>query len=87
MDAPIRLAETEENYELYISSKIVRALPMMESDFLATKSQLLGIGKPDREGFHVIYPDGYVSWSPKEAFETANRRMTASEIAMIEAKP
>jgi len=87
MDAPIKLPETVETYELYVSSKIVRALPMMESDFLATKSILLGIGKQDREGFHVIYPDEYVSWSPKEAFETANRRMTASEIAMLEAKP
>jgi hypothetical protein len=27
--------------------------------------------KDGREGYAVRYPDGYVSWSPKEAFEAA----------------
>jgi len=26
------------------------------------------------EGYKVVYPDGYTSWSPKEAFEEAYRR-------------
>ena len=28
-------------------------------------------GKMDEEGYVVKYPDGYVSWSPKEVFEKA----------------
>jgi len=27
----------------------------------------------EREGYHVEYPDGYQSWSPKEVFEEAYR--------------
>lgn len=27
--------------------------------------------KDGQEGYNVIYPDGYASWSPKEAFERA----------------
>ena len=26
---------------------------------------------PEREGYKVVYPDGYVSWPPKEVFEKA----------------
>lgn len=26
---------------------------------------------PEREGYYLIYPDGYPSWSPKEIFEAA----------------
>ena len=28
---------------------------------------------PEREGYLVQYPDGYISWSPKEVFEEAYR--------------
>ncbi len=28
---------------------------------------------PEREGFFIEYPDGYISWSPKEVFEEAYR--------------
>ncbi|MBU3569260.1 hypothetical protein IUK39_03590 [Priestia aryabhattai] len=27
--------------------------------------------KDNQEGYKVVYPDGYVSWSPKEVFESA----------------
>jgi hypothetical protein len=36
-----------------------------------------------RPGYRVTYPDGYVSWSPREVFETAYRRVEASEAALI----
>lgn len=26
---------------------------------------------PERPGYLVVYPDGYKSWSPKEAFDSA----------------
>ncbi|MDR1371629.1 MAG: DUF2829 domain-containing protein, partial [Dysgonamonadaceae bacterium] len=29
----------------------------------------------DREGYKVIYEDGYESWSPKETFEKAYRKI------------
>lgn len=50
----------------YIGTKIIRAesgRPTIQRD-----------GKPDtREGYTVVYPDGYRSWSPKAAFEEAYR--------------
>lgn len=27
--------------------------------------------EPEKDGYKVVYPDGYVSWSPKEVFEEA----------------
>lgn len=29
--------------------------------------------EPAADGYKVVYPDGYVSWSPKEVFEEAYR--------------
>lgn len=29
--------------------------------------------KEGKSGYKVVYPDGYVSWSPKDAFEKAYR--------------
>ena len=36
-----------------------------------------------REGYVVVYDDGYRSWSPKETFERAYRRVTAAESFLI----
>lgn len=46
----------------YIGTKIVGAEP---------KTLLTADG--EREGYKVVYKDGYESWSPKEAFEEAYR--------------
>lgn len=35
--------------------------------------------KHGREGYKVVYPDGYVSWSPKETFESAYFELTDME--------
>ncbi len=35
--------------------------------------------KGDRPGYAVKYPDGYISWSPKEVFEAAYRVAEGSE--------
>lgn len=48
----------------YIGVKIVKAEPY-EKD-----------GKP---GYRVKYPDGYTSWSPKEAFEKAFRELDCKD--------
>ena len=41
---------------MYLGVKLVRAFPEL---------------KGEKEGYRVIYPDGYESWSPKKAFESA----------------
>lgn len=45
--------------EQYIGTKIIHAEPQ---------------SRDGKEGYRVLYPDGYVSWSPKAAFEEAYRR-------------
>lgn len=40
----------------YVGTKIIEAWPAQ---------------KDDRDGYSVKYADGYISWSPKEAFEAA----------------
>ena len=56
----------------YTGTKILRAEPMNE-----LKAVELGYARPNedhhewREGYHVLYPDGYDSWSPKDVFEAA----------------
>lgn len=55
--------------ERYIGTKIVLAERAM---------------KDDRDGYAVVYEDGYRSWSPKETFERAYRRITDAEVDLIE---
>lgn len=54
--------------ERYIGTKIV-----------AAETQV----KDGRDGYKVVYEDGYTSWSPKETFERAYRRITDAEIALV----
>lgn len=48
--------------KMYIGTKVVHAEPAL---------------KGGQEGYFVEYPDGYQSWSPKEAFEDAYRESNA----------
>lgn len=48
----------------YISCKCVEAEPCK-----AWKD--MGTHKVGEDGYKVVYPDGYVSWSPKDVFEAA----------------
>lgn len=58
----------------YISTKTVQAEPMNEM-----QAAVLGYARPNndnhewREGYHVLYPDGYHSWCPKHVFEQSNK--------------
>lgn len=52
----------------YIGAKIIKAEPE-EKD-----------GKP---GYKVVYPDGYVSWSPKDVFEQAYREISGGETFIV----
>lgn len=66
----------------YIGTKIIGAEPMLLCDFEA-KYKNIGCDQPEgqkQEGYHVEYynPDGvppYHSWSPKDVFENAYRKV------------
>jgi len=60
----------------YIGCKIIQA---ERADRQVTDSDMM------QAGYKVIYPDGYVSWSPEGVFENAYREITASEIEMVSA--
>jgi hypothetical protein len=53
----------------YVGAKLIRAYRQSHED--------------GRDGYVVIYPDGYESWSPKETFETAYREVTSAEKALV----
>lgn len=53
----------------YIGAKIVRAFRKTHED--------------GREGYAVVYPDGYESWSPKATFEAAYREISEDEKRLV----
>lgn len=55
----------------YIGTKIINGKPMSECTFLETVKDIDVRNREDRPGYKVVYPDGYVSWSPKDVFEKA----------------
>lgn len=63
----------------YIGAKIIQAEPAARvtgEDFvkhIQPVDQTIGEGENYELGYKVVYPDGYVSWSPKEVFEEAYR--------------
>ena len=85
-EEPVR-EETEEPKEterLYVGSKLILASEMDEITFSGTvKKAAVPSGQENRPGYKVTYPDGYVSWSPKETFETAYREVTLREKALF----
>lgn len=56
-----------EEEKLYIGAKLIRAYPQQKD----------GI-----DGYRVIYPHGYISWSPKDVFEEAYREVSVKERAL-----
>lgn len=57
----------------YIGVKSVEAEPMNLADFkLDVKGEGMVPAEDEKqEGYLVVYPDGYKSWSPKDVFEKA----------------
>jgi hypothetical protein len=53
----------------YIGTKIVQAEPQTDST--------------GREGYKVVYEDGYESWSPKDVFERCYREVTQDEYHLV----
>lgn len=71
----------------YIGTKVVQAEELNEYEFLRL---IKGVSKSELEkretqgdGYLVIYEDGYQSWSPKEVFERAYRKITPAEKKLI----
>lgn len=61
--------------QTYIGTKIIQAMPQQHAD--------------GRDGYQVVYEDGYTSWSPKDVFERAYRKTDAMSfgdaLVMLEA--
>jgi len=62
----------------YIGTKVIRAVPMNEADYTEMPPD-----ESSRPGYKVTYPDGYESWSPKDAFENTYREVTYEEKAFF----
>ena len=63
----------------YIGTKVIQAEPATKGQAAAKRMGLKVENCPDTlagmkaDGYRVIYPDGYESWSPKDVFEAAYR--------------
>lgn len=62
-------AKDETMIKTYIGTKIIMAAPCK-----AWKE--MGKHAVGEDGYRVEYPDGYISWSPKDAFEKAYHELT-----------
>ena len=69
--------EKLEGTSEYIATKIVdgKAMTLGEYDKFRVWD-FLENEDPDTEGYIVQYPDGHISWCPKQQFEDANRLTT-----------
>jgi hypothetical protein len=54
----------------YIGFKMIDAEEMTVAEYNEKVRPLVYSGN-DQNGYKVVYPDGYVGWSPKEVFEKA----------------
>ena len=68
----------------YIGAKIIQAEEMDEREFyMSVKIDKTKFACVRRPGYHVVYPDNYHSWSPKEVFEEAYRPVSDGEEELI----
>jgi hypothetical protein len=66
----------------YLGAKIIDAKPMTLDEFSKIQQRPYD-PKDDGDGYMVVYPDGYKSWSPKAVFEEAYRPVNAAEKGMV----
>lgn len=65
----------------YVGTKALFAQPITLGGYNAYRGWTIPKNEdPNREGYLVQYPDGYVSWSPKEVFDASYQEMTISYI-------
>lgn len=63
----------ELNFKTYTGTKTIKAVPMEKTEAEKLLGKSITPVTPGAEGYLVEYPDGYRSWSPASAFETAYR--------------
>ena len=69
----------------YIGTKIINAEPLTLGEYNKRRGWTIPANEdPERPGYFVVYPDDYVSWSPKEVFEEAYRPVSDGERNLIE---
>jgi hypothetical protein len=61
--------------EYYIGTKMIKAETMTNHDFAKEKYGKEKLDNPLQEGYKVQYSDDYVSWSPKDVFEKAYKKL------------
>ncbi len=73
--------------EAYIGAKVILAEEMDECTFLSKFKSEDTENRETRPGYHVVYanPNGrdYDSWSPRDVFEEAYRKISDSEKKLI----
>ena len=67
----------------YVATKIVRAEPMIFQDWCALRGKAVDVhpATAAQFGYHVVYDDGYESWSPAAVFKRCYRKLTNAEIS------
>ena len=72
----------------YIGTKVIQAEPATKGQAAAKRIGLKVEDCPDtlagmkEDGYRIIYPDGYESWSPKDVFEAAYRETTGMSFGL-----
>lgn len=64
--------------DAYIGTKIVKAEPM-DRHYFETQVKGREHEGENMSGYMVKYEDGYLSWSPKEVFDRAYRKISENE--------
>ena len=67
----------------YIGTKIVQAEPAYRVDGnVFVKANIVPCGVHIEDGYKVVYPDRYESWSPKDVFEAAYRETSGMSFGL-----
>ena len=67
----------------YIGTKIIKAEPAYRVDGkVFVKANIVPCGYKIEDGYKVVYPDGYESWSPKDVFEATYRETTGMSFGL-----
>ena len=74
MDAPTQ--RPPKLGKVYIGTKVVRAEPMSNEDWLRSQNKWQEGQETAGDGYKVQYEDGYLSWSPKHVFERCHRGLS-----------
>ena len=75
-----------EDLKIFIGVKMIQAKPMNYHQFLSeVKNVNEAVAKHEvygeyKDGYLVVYPDGYKSWSPKDVFEAAYFGLEADNV-------